>query len=604
MAERIDITIDEIKELHGRIRRQELQTGDYAIIGALVSSFIVKQEARMARLIAKAAARAAADAEAAARAAANAATKAATGMDGRVIDAEYTVIEGGEVGALGSAGGPTAKGASHGDEAGAAAGDEAQGASPQDGADGQEGGKKEHPGHGRNGAEAYTNATHFTHPLEDGTAGSRCTCGKGCMRPYRDTTTIRIIGRPTFGAEAHHYQQARCKMCGRVVIAPGPDDMKEGIGKAVVYAYSACAMLIVMHYFGGDPFKRIESFHESWGIPLADANQWDVVKESDRLLRPLYDAMERVGMQTATSLGIDDTGSVIISLLRQIKAEVAAAKRLGKPENDVRTGINATGVRLETPAGIVVLFATGLHHAGEVFNRLMKYRDASGPRLVKASDAASKNFDHGHADKVIEAICHAHCYLLWLAIKGKHPDQYAIAAAIYKQIFDNDDIARDRRMTPEERMAYHAAHSKPLLEKLLAMCLKLVADKLVEPSGALWEPVSFVINQWPRLSKFYEEPGVPLHTNLVEQILITVSRYLGVSFNYKTENGAGVGDRHMSLIVSARANGVEPVAYLQDCLTNHDDLAKRPEHYLPWVWHERHRTAEHPPDAVQIRAVC
>ena len=60
-------------------------------------------------------------------------------------------------------------------------------------------------------------------------------------------------------------------------------------------------------------------------------------------------------------------------------------------------------------------------------------------------------------------------------------------------------------------------------------------------------------------------------------------------------NGAEVGDRHMSLIASARANGAEPVAYLDDCLRNHEDLKKRPEYYLPWVYYERMR----PPDVIQ-----
>ncbi len=106
------------------------------------------------------------------------------------------------------------------------------------------------------------------------------------------------------------------------------------------------------------------------------------------------------------------------------------------------------------------------------------------------------------------------------------------------------------------------------MEKLRAMCVELIAQKLVEPNSALWEPVSFVINQWPRLTKFYEKPGVPLHTNLVEQILITPVRYLAGSFNYQTANGAEVGDRHMSLIASAKANDAEPVAYLDYCLRN------------------------------------
>jgi hypothetical protein len=69
-------------------------------------------------------------------------------------------------------------------------------------------------------------------------------------------------------------------------------------------------------------------------------------------------------------------------------------------------------------------------------------------------------------------------------------------------------------------------------------------------------------------------------------------RYLAGSFNYHTEDGAVVGDHAMSLIASARANGVEPVAYLTECLRCHEDLAKRPEHYLPWAYRERGREVD------------
>ena len=71
-------------------------------------------------------------------------------------------------------------------------------------------------------------------------------------------------------------------------------------------------------------------------------------------------------------------------------------------------------------------------------------------------------------------------------------------------------------------------------------------------------------------------------------------RYLAGSFNYHTEDGALVGDHAMSLIATARAQGVEPVAYLTECLRSHEDLAKRPQHYLPWVYRERNSEAQSP----------
>ena len=338
MGEKIDITLEELRQLHGRIGRQALEPRDFPVVGALVSSFMGKYEARMTRLRVKAAAAAAA---------------AVAGQDDKVIDVDHRVI-GDDAKGGGSIATPSEA------PAGAEGSGPAAGGAPPPAAEGdQAGDKPKAPGHGRNGAAAYTAAKHFSHLLAGGVLGSVCTCGTGRLCSYRETTTIRIVGQPLFASEAHHYQQARCKMCGRVVIAPGPEHVQQGIGKSVVYAYSACAMLIVMHYFGGAPFKRLESLHESWGTPLADANLWVVAEASDGLLRPLFNAMERVGMQRATNLGIDDTGAMVISIMRQIKAEIAALAKLGESTDDVRNGINATGARLETPDGIVILYATG-----------------------------------------------------------------------------------------------------------------------------------------------------------------------------------------------------------------------------------------------------
>ena len=54
----------------------------------------------------------------------------------------------------------------------------------------------------------------------------------------------------------------------------------------VRYDWSACATLGVMHYTSGAPFERLESLHQGWGIPMPDANQWEMVSEGDDLGKP------------------------------------------------------------------------------------------------------------------------------------------------------------------------------------------------------------------------------------------------------------------------------------------------------------------------------
>ena len=351
-------------------------------------------------------------------------------------------------------------------------------------------------------------------------------------------------------------------------------------------------MLMVLHYFSGLPFKRIESLHEGWGIPMPDANQWQLADQSDDHLLPLFRALEQHAVQKATNFRIDDTGSMVITLRRQIAEEIATLLSLGESPKCVRTGINATAIYWETPNGPIIVFYTGLHHAGEIVDQLLRRRLLSSPKLVKCTDGASKNFDHEQKDKLVESTCNAHALLKFRDIKDKYPAEYAEAGSIYKEVFDNDDKAKALGLSHVDRMLYHREHSKPLMEDLKKKCEAKVKSKRVEPNSPLWEPLTFIINQWERLIRFCEAPGVPLDTNLVEQALIIPVRYLGGSFNYQSEDGAIVGDRAMSLIATARAHDLEPVAYFTECLRSHEDVAKRPEYYLPWVFKERLKERE------------
>jgi transposase len=571
---RFEVTLEELRQVRRRIDEQQLDADDWPLLGALVSRQIGWAEARLERMIAKIGA-----------------VAAEQKAGGEVVDANGSVDACESTGSTSSS---DAKATSSTQGESRAGGDGA--------ADRREPAKCK--GHGRNGARAYSKAKHLFYALAAGVMGAVCqVCGLGKMYRYREKVVIRIVGQPLFSAEVHHFEQARCRNCGQVVRADSPACIHEGIGSDYVrYDWSACAMLMVMHYFGGGPFKRLESLHQGWGVPMPDANQWEVVDAGDDLLLPLYRALEQHAIRRATNFRIDDTGSMVIALHKQIEAEIAALERLGESTKDVRTGINATGTYWETPDGPVTLFYTGRHHAGEIVDQLLRHRLLSKPKLVKCTDGASKNFDHEQADKLVEATCNAHALLKFRDIRDKHAAEYAEAGRVYKQVFDNDDKAKALGLTPIDRMLYHRQHSKPLMQELKAMCEQKLKSKLCEPNSPLWEPLTFVLNQWDRLTRFCEVPGVPLDTNLVEQALIIPVRYLAGSFNYQSEDGAVVGDHAMSLIATARANDVEPVAYLTECLRCHEDLAKRPEHYLPWVYRERLKKGQSPPATARERS--
>lgn len=525
--QRIDVTMEGLRQLNQRIKLRELQGSDYSIFGALIENLIGREETKLDRMIAKAAAATA---------------------------------------------GPLQDGS-------AASGTEPPAQTTEE--------MKKQKGHGKNGVVAFSNAKRFNSQLPQNTIGIFCPDCRGArLKSYRSKKIIHVIGQPLFCAEIYEAQQARCPVCGKITTSALPSNSEQGIGKHVIYDWSAAAMLLVLHYTAGMPFKRLELLHKSWGIPFSDANQWEVVNQAIEYLQPLLKALEDYAVENVRTLKLDDTGSMVLEIKSQIVAEIEAAKALGLSDKSIRTGINATCARLETPEAAVILFFTGRHHAGEICERILA-KCSGESRVIKLTDAASKNFDHNQADKAIEAACNAHAFLKFHDVKKQFPVEYAMVGEAYALIFANDALAREQKMTPEERLKLHQEKSRPWMEKIKQLCASKLQDRSVEPRSPLWEPVTFFVNQWARLSKFLEVPGVPLDTNLVEQDLIIPVRYLAGSFNYKTINGAEVGDAAMSLTATSRACNVEPVKYLQYCLAHHQDLKTHPEKYLPWVYRDK-----------------
>jgi hypothetical protein len=252
-TERMDVTLEGLRDVHRRIGVQKLEEGDWPLVGALVLNLIARVERQQERMLAKI------------RAA------AARSRPGDETDDTQPDCGGHD---------ETRGAASQGEQlappaASACGSPEPEPTNPSDVAVDQPTGGAQVKGHGRNGAGAYTAAQHVWYALVAGILGMVCErCGAGRMGRYREKVVIRIVGQPLLQAMLHHYEQARCKICGYIVRATGPAYVLEGIGTSyVTYDWSACAMLIVMHYFAGAPFKRLESLHQSWGIPLADANQ-------------------------------------------------------------------------------------------------------------------------------------------------------------------------------------------------------------------------------------------------------------------------------------------------------------------------------------------
>jgi hypothetical protein len=150
------------------------------------------------------------------------------------------------------------------------------------------------------------------------------------------------------------------------------------------------------------------------------------------------------------------------------------------------------------------------------------------------------------------------------------------------KVYKHDAEAREMKMSPEERLHYHQAESKPVMDKLEKWLEAQFEEKRVEPNSSLGKAIKYMMNHWEALTLFLREAGAPLDNNLAEQALKMAIINRKNSLYYRTERGAFVGDLLMSLIHTSRLCGMNPFDYLTELKKHAQELQANPSAWMPW----------------------
>ena len=443
----------------------------------------------------------------------------------------------------------------------------------QDGPSGPSGGKPatpprnrsdEHKPSGHNGADDYPDAECVFHPHETHKIGDPCPlCSLGTLYSYGTGTVLRLRGQPPIAATIHQPEQLRCSACQALFTASLPSDAGSERAEA-----SAKAMVALLRYGGGVPFYRLDKLQEMMRTPLPDATQWDMSESLANLVKPVYQVKLHLAAQ-AELLHADDTGMKILHLKKKLLAE--------KSE---RTGIFTTGVLSLVEGREIALFFTGDKHAGERMEKILKTREAGRviPKLM--CDALSRNKPKDTPVKM--ANCLDHARRGFVDILSKYPEEVQYFVTRIGDVYIEDRNTKLLKMTAEERLAHHQAHSLSIMEELKTWCALSLHEKTVEPNSPLGAVMNYFLNHYEKLTMFAKEAGVPLSNAAVERLLKTAVLHRKNSLFYLTETGAIVGDILMSLIQTAKRAQVNVLDYLTQLQLCAADVKKNPEQWLPW----------------------
>jgi transposase len=442
-------------------------------------------------------------------------------------------------------------------------------------------------GHGRNGAKDYTGAKRVKIPHESLKPGQICPdCKQGKVYHGKvPAYIVRLVGCAPIGATVFEMENLRCNLCLKVFTARPP----EGVGTKK-YDETSGSMIALLKYGSGFPFYRLERLQRAVGIPLPSATQWEIVAEVSHTVAPVYKEMIRQAAQGKV-LHNDDTPAKILDLMKQRRRPDAQAAEDPK----TRTGMFTSGIVSIEGDREIALFFTGGKHAGENLSEVLAQRAAELETPIQMCDGLSRNLPK--EIEVILARCNAHARRGFFDVASRFPEECRHVLEIFAEVYKNDALAKEQKMSPEERLVFHQVHSGPVMKNLEDWLHEQLDEKKVEENSGLGQAIQYTIKHWEQLTLFLRVPGVPIDNNAAERILKKAILHRKASLFFKTEKGAQVGDLFMSLIHTCELCGANPFDYLTELQRHAKEIAESPQNWLPWNYHQNLHSGEPSPPA-------
>ena len=158
------------------------------------------------------------------------------------------------------------------------------------------------------------------------------------------------------------------------------------------------------------------------------------------------------------------------------------------------------------------------------------------------------------------------------------------AIAQIKKLYQIESLAKD--LTPQARYQLRQEKAKPILDKLKAWLDKGLNQ--VPPKTAIGKAFTYCINQWSYLIQYLKDGEYPIDNNFAENKIrpFVIGRKNWLFSN--SQAGANASANLYSLIETAKANGLEPYAYLRKVFTDlpNAETIEDIDVLLPWAERE------------------
>ena len=122
-----------------------------------------------------------------------------------------------------------------------------------------------------------------------------------------------------------------------------------------------------------------------------------------------------------------------------------------------------------------------------------------------------------------------------------------------------------RMAKPEKRQAYRDRHARPILDEMKGGLDQVLPQ--VPPTSATGQALHYLHNEWDKLIRYLDDGRLEIDNNLAENAIrpFVIGRKNWLFSN--SVRGVKASANFYSLIETAKANGLEPYAYLRYLFT-------------------------------------
>ncbi len=362
-----------------------------------------------------------------------------------------------------------------------------------------------------------------------------------------------------------------CRRCETMVQVPAPSRPIPGS----MAGPNLLAYILVSKWDDHLPLYRLSEIFARMGADIPDTTLVDWCGRAMKTLQPLIDLIE-AEIMSSDLLHADDTPIKVLDPSRRKKGLGKGVKQ-GRIWTYVRDQRPWAG---DAPPGAVYYFAPD--RKGEHVRSHL--RNSSGILQADAYPGFNKLYEPklDGAPQFQEAACWAHLrrdfHDVWVATKSK------IAREALDRIGELYDIEREiSGQSAEVRLSIRQKKSKPLVKAFKEWTERQLPS--IPGKSDLAKAIRYGLSRWQSFCLFLSDGRVAIDNNAAERGM----RPIGVGRRNWLFAGADAGAetlaRALTIIETAKLNGVDPQAYLADILDRiHDHKNNRLQELLPWNW--------------------